>query len=65
MNARGRSGKLAEPPVSTIDRFVTPLGIGRRRSVELPTYTGNAVVLNTVRNENDECICATPGNRAR
>ncbi|OIQ66634.1 hypothetical protein GALL_517950 [mine drainage metagenome] len=30
-----------------------------------PIYTGIAVVRNTVRSAKDECICATPGNRAR
>ncbi len=28
-------------------------------------YTGRAVVLKTVRNANEDCICATPGRRAR
>lgn len=28
-------------------------------------HTGMAVVLNTVRSAKDECICATPGRRAR
>ena len=29
-----------------------------------PAHTGKAVVLRTIRSAKDECICATPGNRA-
>jgi len=35
------------------------------RAETSPDQTGNAVVLNTVRNAKDDCICATPGRRVR
>ena len=73
--ALGKYLRTARPqqkrqPVRAVWRCPAAFGldsglVARRRRSCGTNYTGSAVVLHTVRNAKLDCICATPGNRAK